>query len=181
MAGQSVAGRYVGPWISALGGAGLTTMVAGWTGVVTPEGLVLFSLSIGVFAFGLAHYYRRLLGVLGANRRVIGERRAYDAFRDSLAGGNPASRLYGQWLRAFLDRVDRFFGDANCAEHTLFPHAFWLRNPVPLWTAPAFDRCLLLALIYPIATIFIVWAVSGHVGPAESALHLSPRLITWQR
>jgi hypothetical protein len=32
---------------------------------------------------------------------------------------------------------------------------------VPLWTAPAFDRCLLLALIYPIMAIFLIWAVQA--------------------
>jgi hypothetical protein len=34
------------------------------------------------------------------------------------------------------------------ADRTLFPHAFGLKKAAPLWTAPAFDRCLLLALIY---------------------------------
>src|SRR6267154_5460029 len=32
----------------------------------------------------------------------------------------------------------------------------------------------LLALIYPIVTVFAVWAFSGHVGPAERALGLPP-------
>jgi hypothetical protein len=36
-------------------------------------------------------------------------------------------------------------------------------------------------LLYPIATIFLIWAVSGHVGPAEAALHLPPNLSGWQR
>src|ERR1700736_6015213 len=152
MAGKSaesaIGGRYIGPWISALGGAGLTNMVAGWTGAVTPEGLVVFSLIVGVFAFGLAHYYRRCLGVLGANRRMPAERRAYDALRNSLTGDNLAARLYARWLTVFLDRVDRFFGDAGKSNHTLFPHAFGLKTPAPLWTASALDRCLLLALIY---------------------------------
>jgi hypothetical protein len=40
------------------------------------------------------------------------------------------------------------------------------------WTAPAFDRCLLLALLYPIVTIIVVWAWSGHVGVAERAIGL---------
>jgi hypothetical protein len=49
-------------------------------------------------------------------------------------------------------------------------------TPAPLWTAASLDRCLLLALIYPIVTIFIIWTISGHVGPAELALHLNPHL-----
>jgi hypothetical protein len=52
--------------------------------------------------------------------------------------------------------------------------AFGLKKRVPLWTAAAFDRCLLLALIYPIATILLIWAISGDVGPAEAALGLYP-------
>jgi hypothetical protein len=36
-------------------------------------------------------------------------------------------------------------------------------------------------LVYPIATIFIMWAVSGHVGPAAAALRLKPDLPGWQR
>src|SRR5258708_30096031 len=66
------------------------------------------------------------------------------------------------------------------ADQTLFPRAFGLKTPAPLWTAPAFDRCLLLALIYPIVTIYIIWAVSDHVGPAEDALSL-PDIPGWRR
>jgi hypothetical protein len=129
--------------------------------------------------FGLV--YRRYLGILGADRRRPAERQAYDALRDSLSGGNLAARLYARSLTSFLDAVDRFFGDAGMADRTLFPHAFGLRTPAPLWTAPAFELCLLLALIYPIVTIFLIWAISGHIGRAELALHLSSNLRTWQR
>jgi hypothetical protein len=67
------------------------------------------------------------------------------------------------------------------ADRTLFPHAFGLNKPAPLWTVPALDRCLLLALIYPVGTVFVIWAVSGHVGPAEAALGLSNDFVAWQR
>jgi hypothetical protein len=137
------------------------------------------SLAICALVFGLV--YRRYVLLLGADRRRPAERKAYDALRNSLIAGNTAARLYARWLGVMLDRVDRLFGDTGMADRTLFPHAFWLKTPAPLWTAPALERCLLLALIYPIATILVVWAVSGHVGPAENALHLNPRLIAWQR
>ena len=108
--------------------------------------------------------YRRYLGILGAStkRKGTSERDGYDRLRESLSGGNLASRLYSDWLTRFLNAVDRFFGDAGMADRTLFPGVFWLKTPAPLWTASAFDRCLLLALVYPIATIFTIWAVSGH-------------------
>jgi hypothetical protein len=85
------------------------------------------------------------------------------------------------WLTAFLDGLDRFLGDAELADQTLFPHAFGLRTPAPLWTVPAFERCLRLSLAYPAATIFLVWAVSGHVGAAEKALGLNPNFNLGER
>jgi hypothetical protein len=130
----------------------------------------------GICGLALTLYYRRQLAVLGANRRIAAERQACDALWNSLAKGNMAARLYSERLTRFLDWLDRFFGDAGMADRTLFPRIFWLRTPALLWTAPALDRCLLLALIYPISTIFLIWAVSCHVGPAESALQLGPDL-----
>jgi hypothetical protein len=137
---------------------------------------------VGAICAGiLGLLYRRYLGILGADRRKPAERQAYDALRIRLSQGNMAARLYAERLTRFLDWVDHFFGDASKANQTLFPHAFGLSTPAPLWTAPAFDRCLLLALIYPIATIFLIWAISGHVGPAERALHLELNAPAWQR
>jgi hypothetical protein len=124
----------------------------------------------GICGVALTLLYRRYLGILGADRRKPAERQAYDALQDSLAKGNIAARLYAERLTRFLDWIDRSFGDAGMADRTLLPHAFGLRTPAPLWTAPAFDRCLLLALVYPVATIFVIWAISGHVGPAEAAI-----------
>jgi hypothetical protein len=133
--------------------------------------------------FALALVYARYFCLLGASDAPAGsrDRQGYDALRDNLITGGPATHLYARWLTAFLGRVDRFFGDAGMADRTLFPHAFGLRTPAPLWTVPAFDRCLLLALLYPIVTIFIMWAASGDVGPAEEALGLRPSLSGWQR
>lgn len=136
--------------------------------------------AIGGVAF--SHIYRRYLGVLGSGGARAGSpaREAYDSLRRSLAEGNIAARLYASRLSAFLDQVDRFFGDDK-SSYTLFPHAFGLKTPAPLWTASAFDRCLLLAFFYPIATIFLVWTVSGHVGPAEEALRLQLEPSGWRR
>ena len=141
----------------------------------------LGKMALAVCGLVLALVYRRYLGILGADRRKPAERHAYIRLRNNLVKGNSAARLYAETLTRFLDGVDRFFGDAGMADRTLFPRAFGLRTPAPLWTASAFDRCLLLALIYPIATIFAIWAISGHVGPAEAALKFAPSMPGWRR
>jgi hypothetical protein len=182
-------------------GSALAELVTGGSALAA-----LGKVSLAVCALVLGLIYRRYLGILGADRRKPAERQAYDALRESLAQGNMAARLYAARLTQFLDWIDRFFGDAPewricrirlsdktsrlhprraatacMADGTLFPHAFGLRTPSPLWTAPAFDCCLLLAFIYPVATIFVIWAVSGHVGPAEAALQLAPSIPGWTR
>jgi hypothetical protein len=117
-------------------------------------------LALVVAAAGLALplVWSRYFTMLGASDGPVGsrDREGYDALRENLATGGPAVHLYARWLTPFLDKVDRFFGDAGMADRTLFPHAFGLKTPAPLWTAPAFDRCLWLALLYPIFTIFII-------------------------
>jgi hypothetical protein len=140
--------------------------------------------------------YKRYLGVLDASkhpkdlkaraktlaeRNAYAERQAYDTLREGLRGGNIAARLYTDWLTKFLGAVDRFFGDADMADRTLFPHVIGLKKAAPLWTVSAFDRCLLLALIYPITSVVIIWVISGHVGPAEAAFGLKPSFSWMQR
>jgi hypothetical protein len=152
---------------------GVGTAVLEWvTGGSALAALGKVFLAVCALVFGLI--YRRYLGILGADRRRAAERQAYDALRSSLAQGNMAARLYAERLTRFLDWVDRFFGDTGMPDRSLFPHAFGLRTPAPLWTAPALDRCLLLALFYPILTIFVIWAVTGHVGPRRSLIAAEP-------
>jgi|HubBroStandDraft_6_1064221.scaffolds.fasta_scaffold885486_1 hypothetical protein len=168
------------------GGADMTdqlswSTVGEWLAGFAPEGPLrtVVLLGYGLCVAAAPFIYKYYLGVLAQGAKEEGsiERQDYDKLRASLAGGNLAARLYAKWLSAFLDRVERFFGDAGMADRTLFPRAFGLRTPAPLWTAPALNRCVLLAFIYPIATIFFIWAISGHVGPAEAALGLPPGLL----
>jgi hypothetical protein len=178
---EKLLGRLVGPSI----GAGLTGiggwLTAGATGAFNPAVVSLLTLLGGIGGLVFVILYRRYLGILASNRRVAAEREAYDGLRYSLATSNAAARLYAERLTRFLNWIDRFFGDAGTADRTLFPHAFGLRTPAPLWTAPAFDRCLLIAMIYPLLTIFIVWVVSGHVGSAEAAFGLKAGASGWER
>jgi hypothetical protein len=175
--------KFIGAPISAAVTALVTWLTAGSSGAVSATLVHLLAIAGGIFGLAFALVYQGYVGVLGAGaeERETPERQAYDALRDSLATGNLAARLYSQLLTGFLDWIDRFFGDAGMADRTLFPHAFGLKMPAPLWAASAFDRCLLLALIYPIVTIFVIWVASGHVGPAEAALGLKPDPGGWQR
>jgi hypothetical protein len=145
--------------------------------VAAPLALVLV-----VAGLALPLVYARYLIMLGASDALAGsrDRPGYDALRENLATGGLATHLYARWLTGFLDRIDRFFGDADKKDQTLFPHAFGLKTPAPLWTAPSFDRCLLLALLYPVATVIIMWSLSGHVGPAEAALALPHASSGWR-
>jgi hypothetical protein len=172
--------RYI-----ALGGGLLVLLITPWLGEQWTRMLDnplagLLALAVAGGGFTLALVWSRYFGLLGASDGPVGsrDRMGYDVLRESLATGGPATHLYARRLEAFLNRVDRFFNDAGMVDQTLFPHAFGLRTPAPLWTPPAFDRCLLLALVYPIATVFVMWAVSGHVGPAEEVLGL-PRAFSW--
>ena len=178
---ESILTKAIGPIGTALGT--LIGYTAGSTGVLGSALGTLFSVVGGICGLAFSLICRRYISVLGTGAKPKGslERQAYDKLRESLAEGGSAARLYAQRLTGFLDAVDRFFGDAGMADRTLFLRAFGLKTPASLWTAPAFDRCLFLALVYPIATIFVIWAISGHVGPAEAALHLKPDFTGWQR
>lgn len=155
----------------------LAEQLARRLGISLAAPIILVSAIAGL---ALALVFWRYLGILGADEAGT-ERRDYDALRESLATGGVAVQLYSLWLTAFLNSVDRFFGDAGMTDKTFFARAFGLRSPAPLWTPNALDRCLLLALIYPVVTIFIIWTVSGHVGPAEAALGLKADLSGWRR
>jgi hypothetical protein len=174
--------KILGPLVMAAPGA-FVGWFAGHSAALGPALTALLSTLSGVSFLTFSLIYVRDIGVLGAGGKAVGspERQAYDKLCASLAGDNWPARVYSRRLTAFLDWVERFFGDVGMADRTLFPHAFGLKTPAPLWTAPAFDRCLLLALLYPIATICVIWAISGHVGPAEAALGLDRDVPGWER
>lgn len=148
-------------------GAHAYLTAATWEPAVKVLFWVLVYGAVCVLSLRFLHYY----GVVGSGASPIGtgSREKYDALRRSLISQKDVEDGYARRLNAFLAKVDGFFGDAGKAEQRFWP----LREPAALWTAPAFDCCLLLAFFYPIMTIFIVWAVSGEVGPAEQALRLT--------
>src|SRR6266849_3534247 len=186
MSGRSCDGvllKIVGPLFGTAFGSLLGWLPGGLGVAIGSPSTILLGVIGGMSGLTFSLMFRRYVGVLGhgGGRKGYLARDRYDRLRESLSGGNLASRLGSDWLARFLDEVDRFFGDASTADQTLFAHAFGLKTPVPLWTASAFDRCLSLALIYPIAAIFVIWVVSGHVGPAEIPLGLQAYTAAWRR
>ena len=112
--------------------------------------------------------------ILGDADEPLGSRKRadYDALLNELQSGGTPAKIYRGWLTEALDRVDIFFGDPGRNDKSWFPRAFGLETPGARWTAPAFDRCMLLAIVYPIVTIVAAWVWSGHIGVAERALGL---------
>jgi hypothetical protein len=131
---------------------------------------ILILVGTAAFTFAILHYF----GVLGAGTEAAAasQREGYDALRRQLASSTSVTSAYAHNLNGFLGGIDRFFCDQRSADQSLFSRIFGLRKPAPLWTAPAFDCCLLLALIYFVAAVALVWTASNQVGPAEAALGL---------
>lgn len=159
-------------------GAGVVAMVflallswAGclWGGARTELTVLILAMDViaGV-AFGFL--FLRYVAILG--RAGTEAAAAYDRQRRLLAGGGRIAETYARRLRATLASVDSFFGDAWVASRPPLPRFLRLREPAPLWTPAALDRCLSLALLYPVVTVLLFWMMSGHVGPAEQALLL---------
>jgi hypothetical protein len=161
--------------------------VEGWDAILRahlgPAGATLVWTLLWVVAAVLALVFARYVGVLGAGGATEGspERLAYDRLREGLEDGGSPTRIYKRLLTRFLDWVDRFFGDYDKAESGIFRGAFGLRGSFPLWTGAALRRCLHLALVYPILSVILIWAISGHVGVAETTLGLPADISGWGR
>ncbi len=131
---------------------------------------LLLAVAASLFAWFAWRYWDILSGA--GDAQGSRERADYDALlRELHAGGTPA-KVYRDWLTNALDRIDVFFGDPGRNDKSWVARVLGLETPGARWTAPAFDRCLLLALLYPFVTIVGVWIWSGHVGVAERALGL---------
>lgn len=176
---RDILSNAIGGTIAALLGAALLWVISHIGVDANPMLMAPVVVAIVGGAIAALVIYLRYAAILA--RDGPDTREDYDLLRHHLVAGGFSTETYVRRLTAALEAVDRFFGDAGMADRTLFPRAFGLTKPAPLWTAPAYDRCLLLALVYPIATVFVLWAVSGHVGPAEHALFLKPDEPVWRR
>jgi hypothetical protein len=132
-------------------------------------------LGLGPMAiFGLAWYYYH---ILDAGTEATAR---YKALRQRLTDGESAGQFYERAIGGMLDRIDRFYGDNATQQPEL---SRWLRldKDARLWTAASYDRSLLIAFLYPLLICFLLWAATGQVGVAETALGLRADAPAWQR
>ncbi|MFO1124908.1 MAG: hypothetical protein U1E25_06260 [Methylocystis sp.] len=163
----AVIGAIVGAPIAFLKTSGLADDLGAAYGVATKDltWVVACGAALAI-AFVFLWYFETLGG--GAEAAGSGLRERFDRETARLVAYRVADDSYAQKLKAFLAWIDRFFD----GESPPSQRARILTEPAHVWTAASYDRCLLLALLYPIVVIFISWTIAGHVGPAESALGL---------
>ncbi|HEX4637411.1 MAG TPA: hypothetical protein VH189_14590 [Rhizomicrobium sp.] len=137
--------------------ADLISLVCVMLAVVLPSGYLIFR-----------HYHH----ILCTEGHARGRHTAYDELRQSLGSGGTPARLYAQFLERALHAVERLFGEREITDRSFFQRVIGLSRPVPLWSAPALDRCVLFAFLCPQLLLFLGWALSGHAGPAEKVLAL---------
>ena len=104
-------------------------------------------------------------------------RDAYNRIRSSLRsinklGDTPFGTRYRGAITSKLHGVERWVGDAGYPNSERLCCKLNLDYVRPLWTPESFDRCLLLAFLYPFLSLKLVWVVSESIGPAERALGL---------
>jgi hypothetical protein len=106
---------------------------------------VFFVATMVVFAWQARRYYE----ILGGADEPHGSpaRDDYESLRQELTEGGRPAKVYANWLKLALHQVDKFLGDAERNDRSWFARMLGWETPGPRWTAPAFDKCLLLALI----------------------------------
>jgi len=82
-----------------------------------------------------------------------------------------AQRLYQSFLNNFLEITDRVFDGHGYSNRT--PSTPSPSDRTQIWTANAYDRCLSLAVLYPIVASILVWVVFGYAGDFGPVLKLT--------
>src|SRR5262249_17324841 len=125
--------------------------------------------------------FNRYLAILSEPATLrMGESSPYDRLRFTLQAGGLIKQIVFRGMSNFLAAVDQFFYDADKRETTLGSRLFRLKHPAPLWTASAFDRCLLIAAIYPLTSLIVFWALTGVSSQAQGVVKLPGNLDPWQ-
>jgi len=163
----AVIGTIVGAPIAFLKASGLADDLRAAYGIAIKDLLWVITCGAALaIAFVFLWYFETLGGGAEAAGSALRER--FNRERARLADYRVADDGYAQRLKVVLAWIDRFFDSDQVPSHRVL----FLNEPAHVWTVTAYDRCLLLALIYPIIAIFFCWTIAGHVGPAESALGL---------
>ena len=107
----------------------------------------------------------------------------YAQRRAELLQGGWYGQQYRRLLTGVLKASDKFFGDGIYQRrHTRTDNWFDGRIPKsPYWTGYSLDRCLLLALIYPLFSLLFIWAFTNDAGTLGGALGLPEDRALWQR
>ncbi|MGF1463085.1 MAG: hypothetical protein ACFB2Z_07955 [Maricaulaceae bacterium] len=131
----------------------------------------------------LAGYYALVLGYGGHENAHA--RRRYDGLRALLRDGGRPVAYYRRWVSGGLDQVDRFFeGEAlaHRPKRQNWTHRlFGLADTPPIWTPWAFDRCLLLAVAYPVLTVVFMWVGLGELDAVGRSFGLATDLSVGDR
>ena len=117
------------------------------------------ALFLSLFAF-----FRWLFGKMAQDE---GQRALTDFLHNA-----QAANTYKLLLSGVLNRIDRWF--LSTEDHKNLPQTHWRRA----WNVKLYDRVLLLAVIYPLTTLYVQWAMTGQEGRLGS-LPLLPAGVEW--
>ena len=138
-----------------------------WPALVKWTVLVWLNLSLLIWL-----WYYHVLG--GASEEPGSDPRdEYEDLRQSLELGGSFNLRYVEWLSWALDKVDTFFDGGKPSDPTSLARRVGWQADGPTWTAASYNKCLEIAFVYPLATMFVLWVCSGHVGVAEKAFGLT--------
>jgi hypothetical protein len=116
-------------------------------------------------------HFLRLFHVIGQGDSVDEiERKNYSKLRKVLRRGSFVAQLYRSISKKLLRCVDDFFQDGRLVSYG-WPLPI-LRRKAAIWTGPAFDRCILIAIIYPLSSLMVFWSIDGEVGQSQFVLRL---------
>ncbi|MCA8901902.1 MAG: hypothetical protein KDA53_11710 [Hyphomonas sp.] len=127
-----------------------------WAGLLVLVGVALGLIGLGYFKFVIPS--GKVFEGEGANAEA--QRTEYASWRHRLVHGGRVAQTYDDLLSLTLNRVDKMFGDEPAST----------RHRPATWTGEALDRCVLLALLYPVLSLLVIWHITGINGAAETAL-----------
>lgn len=127
--------------------------------------------------FGKAIMMVAILAAAVMHQQCSGALKEKGPDRTSLIGylrrGGSWRWRYTRIVNRALDRLDWLLGDKGQSTRA----CRWLtgRNGTqPCWTGQSFDRCALLAVAYPVVSMWVIWVVWGETDDIGSLLYLRP-------